>query len=239
MTRAMTPTGGSVQVESLDTDKREVLESALMWPDRARALSILGSETYVEAGTFLKGIKALRQKIAETFDPHIRRAFEAHRALCREKQEAEAPLIDAEGILKRGLAAYDTEQERLRREEERRRQEEARRQEEERRLAEAAAMESEAAATGDQVLLDEAMALLDAPIETPTIAPTEKTTPKIVGVSYREEWKFRVVDPLKVPREYLQVDERKIGGVVRAMKGSTKIAGIEVYAVKNVAASGR
>jgi hypothetical protein len=37
------------------------------------------------------------------------------------------------------------------------------------------------------------------------------------------------VDPALVPREYLCVDDKKIAAVVRAMKGDTRIAGIEVY----------
>ena len=56
----------------------------------------------------------------------------------------------------------------------------------------------------------------------PTIAPQ--------GVSLREDWKFQVVDAALVPREYLIVDEKKVGAVVRASKGQQQIPGIRVWA---------
>jgi hypothetical protein len=227
----MTPT----VVEPMNADG--VKTEALAWPDRARSTTVTDDGSYTIAAELLKGIKALRQKIAETFDPHIKRAFDAHRALCREKQDAEAPLTEAEGVLKRSLIAYDTEQERVRRAEETRLREEARRQEEQRRLDEAAALELQAAETDDELLRAEAEEMLAAPIETPAVV-VAKTTPKVAGVSFREVWKFRILDARKVPDEYKKVDEIKVGGVVRALRGGTKIPGIEVYA-ERIASAGR
>lgn len=226
----MTPT---TTMEPMNADG--VKSEALAWPDRARATTVTDGVTYTLAAELLRGIKALRQKIAETFDPHVKRAFEAHRALCKEKQDAEAPLTEAEGILKRALVAYDTEQDRIRRQEEQRLREEARRQEEQRRLDEAAALELQAAETDDALLRQEAEELFAAPVEAPTVV-VAKSTPKVAGISYREIWKYRVVDARKVPDEYKKVDDIKIGGVVRALKGGTKIPGIEVYAEKIAAA---
>ena len=95
-------------------DNSEAVKSeALAWPDRARALRITDEASYVEGGELLKAIKALRNKIAQTFDDHIKRAFELHRALVGEKKAAEAPLTQAEGIIKHGLIAYTEEQERI------------------------------------------------------------------------------------------------------------------------------
>ena len=47
------------------------------------------------------------------------------------------------------------------------------------------------------------------------------------------DWKFRVVAPESIPREYLTPDLVKIGQVVRAMRGATAIKGIETYAEKS------
>lgn len=222
----------------MELDAREVRTEALTWPERAKAAIVRDGATYVAAGELLKGIKALRQKIAETFDPHIKRAFDAHRALCREKTDAEQPLTEAERILKTALVAYDTEQERLRREEEQRLREEARKQEEARRLEEAAALELEAARTQDEGLREEASQLIEQPFQTPTVV-VPKSTPKVTGLSFREVWRYRITDANKIPREYLKVDDIKIGGVVRSMKGATKIPGVEVYPEKVAAAGGR
>lgn len=235
-------------IEAVAVDNSDAMKAeALAWPDRARALSILGTETYIQAGELLKGIKALRQTIAATFDPHIKRAFDAHRALCREKQDAEAPLLEAEQILKRGLVAYDTEQERLRREEERRRQDEARRIEEVRRLEEAATLEQEAHSTGDGALLDQAMELLEMPVPTPVVA-VEKTTPKVQGVTYRETWSAKVISPLALVKfvaahpEHINLvspNLTALNQLARAMKGAMKVDGVQAVSEKSVAASAR
>jgi hypothetical protein len=67
----------------------------------------------------------------------------------------------------------------------------------------------------------------------PVILP--ETTPKVEGISGRQVWKFRIINPALIPREYLIPDERKIGQIVRAMKGETRIPGVEAYAEESVA----
>jgi hypothetical protein len=47
------------------------------------------------------------------------------------------------------------------------------------------------------------------------------------NVSIVERWTWKVLDESLVPREYLMLDEAKIGAVVRAMKGAARIPGIE------------
>ena len=210
-----------------------VKKEALSWPDRAKTLKVKDNDSYLQGGDLLKGIKALRQKIAELFDPHIKRAYDAHKALVREKADAEMPLTEAERIIKGALVAYTEEQERKRRDEERRLAEEARRREEDRRVAEAAALEQ----AGEY---DEAVAVLAEAETAPTpVVVLASATPKVQGISYRTVWRFRIIDAKKIPDEYKVPDETKIGAVVRAMKGETRIAGIEVYEDRIAAASGR
>jgi hypothetical protein len=59
--------------------------------------------------------------VQQWFAPHIEAAMEtkrkaeaARKALADERDKMEAPLVDAETILKRSLLTYETEQERLR-----------------------------------------------------------------------------------------------------------------------------
>ena len=215
---------------------------ALTWPEQAQALVIHTPNTYTQAGELLKDIKALRKEVDAAFDPIITAAHAAHKEANAQKKRAETPLIEAEAILKRGLIAYDTEQERGRRIEERRLQEIARNDEEARQVAEAAALERQANATADHAEAEqiraEAQAVLMQPVAAPVVV-VQTNTPKVAGISYREVWRFRVTDATKIPREYPAVDEQKIGGVVRAMKGATAIPGIEVYAEKVAAAGSR
>jgi len=215
------------------------LEARPIWSPLGLGEPISSDAQYLHIADYLKAIKAFQKRVGDFFKPHKDRALAAHRALCADENKALDPALQDELACKRLLIAWDQEQERVRREAERAQQALARQQEEARRLAEAAAMEQEAVQSGDQALLEQAMELVDAPIVAPAIAPVVKQTPKVAGLSYREVWKFRIVNPAAVPREYLLIDEQKIGQIARAMKGSTKIPGIVVYAEKQVAAGGR
>ena len=63
-------------------DSAETVKAdALAWPERAAALKVVDTESYTGASEMLKGIKALRNKIAEVFDKHIKAAHEAHKGL--------------------------------------------------------------------------------------------------------------------------------------------------------------
>jgi hypothetical protein len=223
----------------LEVPDRAVADEALAWPDRAKAAVITDADTYATACGLLLGIKDLRKKIAETFDPHVRRAHEAHKALVKEKADAEAPLTQAEVILKGALTAYDREQERLRQEEQRRIDEAARREAERLALEQAAALEAEGHATGDAAMVAEAHAIIDAPIAPVPMAPAVKATPKVAGVALRKSWAFRIVNANLVPRQYHVIDESKIRGVVRSLGQAANIPGVEVYEETSVAAGRR
>lgn len=223
----------------LELPDRQVVTEALAWPDQARALTVTDVDTYARGCALLLGIKDLRKKIAETFDPHVRRAHEAHKALVKEKSDAEAPLTEAERILKGALTAYDQEQERIRREEQRKKDEEARIEAERMALEQAAALELEGHATGDETLVAEAHAIIAAPIAPVPMAPVQKLTPKVAGISMRKTWAFRIVNPTLVPNQYRVIDEAKIRGVVRSLGPASNIPGVEVYEETTVAAGRR
>ena len=55
----------------------------------------------------------------------------------------------------------------------------------------------------------------------------------------KQNWKFRVADASKIPREYMMPDLVKIGGVVRATRGTMLIPGIEAYPENTIAAGRR
>lgn len=226
---------------------KEVTAEALAWPERARSLQVSDAATYTAAAETLQAIKALRGRIAETFDPHIKRAHEAHRALCREKNDAEAPLLEAETIIKRTLADYNAEQERLRREEERRLQEIARQEEEARRLEAAAALEREAVATDSPELLYEAIQTLETPQPVAPVA-LPKTTPKVSGIVHRESWSARVISPIALIRfvaqhpehiNLLTPNQTALNALARSMKQNLKIDGVQAVNTPTVASTAR
>jgi hypothetical protein len=71
-----------------------------------------------------------------------------------------------------------------------------------------------------------------------TIIQASNTTVDLVGASKREIWKFEVVDPALVPREFLIVDEVAIGRAVRSSKGSIVIPGVRNFKETSLAVGG-
>lgn len=210
-----------------NTAVKEVTNLALSVPDQARQIIVTNADTYRRAGEVIVYIKQLRKKIADTFRPIKQKIDESKREVLAQERAADLPLMDAENYLSPQIIAYDREQERIRREEEARLREIARKQEEERRMQEALAAEAEGQAE-----------VADAIINEPTYVPpvvVGRSIPKVAGMSIRDNWTFRIVNPAIIPREYLKVDEVKIGGVVRSLKDQCRIPGIEVYKESTVA----
>ena len=219
---------------------RSAVDMALTYPDRARALTIRDAASYQAACEFLKGVKALRTEIADTFEPHIKRAHEAHKALLKEKADAEAPLSEAERITKTALVTYDQQQERIRQQEQARLQAELRRQEEERRIAEAVALEQ----AGEQA---EAEALIAAPVDVPTVA-VAPMTPKVSGIAYRETWNASVTDLGALVKfvaanpqfaGLLSANMPALNAQARSLKGQLQIPGVKAVCTRDVAAGQR
>lgn len=199
----------------------EVEQEALAIPERCEMLVVDSKEAMTEADEFKKAIHALIKEIDGTFKDIAAKAFDAHRAITSKWKETKQPLIDAQAVIVQKGKKYLREQEEIRLAEERRLREIARKAEEDRLLAEAEELEEE----GE---FEEAAAVLSEPIK--VVTPVVKSeAPKVDKRSYKTTWKWRILDESKIPREFFTLDERKISGVVRALKGETKIPGIGVY----------
>lgn len=237
-----------METNVIESPGRAEREEALSWPERARQTVITCGESYTAAGELILGIKALRKRIGDVFDPHIKRAFESHRALTREKADAEAPLIEAERLLKERLVTYTEAQERIRREAQRQADEEARRREEDDRLARAAAMETEGQQYGDTGLVAEAHALLEAPPLPVAAAPVPKATPKVAGITMRTDYTCQL-DNLGALVQYvakhpqflnlLTFNQTAGTALARAQRDQMRVPGLRVVPVSRVAAGGR
>lgn len=221
----------TINVEVTPMEREEVEQQSLAIPTRAEALVVDSAAAYEVAAGFLRDLKTVRKRVDETFDPSIRKAHEAHKAAVALKKQFTDPLDAGERIIKGKITGYLSAEERRRREEELKLQAEAQQRAEEARIAEAVALEQ----AGYQGAAEQAIAtpVKAAPVLLPPAAP------KVAGLSKRENWTFRVVDPALIPREYLMIDETKVRGVVRAMKGETRIPGIEVYDAGTIAATAR
>jgi hypothetical protein len=202
----------------------------------------------------LRSIKTLRAGVAVFWTPHIEAAMETKRkaeasrkALVDERDRMEAPLVEAEDTLKRGLLAWEAQEEVRRREEERRLQAEAQRQAEAVTLAAAAALELEATATGDEGLRQEAMDILSQPIEAPVVS-VATSVPKVQGVSYLDNWKAHpdvdvralagAVASGGVPAAFLTPNLVAINQFAKATQGTEPVPGVRFFNDRLVVARG-
>jgi hypothetical protein len=216
-----------IEVEDAFAD---IKTKALTYPQQAETIKILDGPTLAKANDFLLGIKRLQKQIKDTFEPLIRKAHEAHRALLEQEKKYTQPLIQAEAIIKNEIRVYLAEQDRIRREEEeriRKEKEEAerkRKEEEEKILAEAIALEKAGKlAEADRVISQEP--------KTPEVIEKPPEKIRLPGTFMRSMPHWRVKNLSLVPQEYLitLVNERKIDEVFGIMREKTEIPGIEIY----------
>ena len=123
-----------IEVEVNEKDLAQIEESVLLYSEGVGRATIADGEDYIKAGGFLKNIKALAAQIKRTFQPVIQAAHASHKAALEAQSKHLDPLVQAEGILKKKMAAYATEKElEQKAEEDRQRKEAEKKAEDERR----------------------------------------------------------------------------------------------------------
>lgn len=228
----------------MTTQAKDVAIREPTWTAPNVPLPISSHEDYMVVADALKEVKEFEKRVESWFKPLVEKAHAAWKGLTERRRETLAPAKAWEAECKSGLAEWDTEQERIRQEEQRRLEAEARKAEEERRMAEAAALEQEALAEGDESKLAEAEQLIAEPIETPVVS-VPKTTPKVAGIQYREQWSAQVVNQQQLvsyvaqnPQftNLVQPNMPALNALARSLKGKLKIPGVKAVGTKAVAA---
>lgn len=225
-------------IERPDTTELST-ESSVMLVE-AKAFEISDDATYNRACVQMNLCADLRKEIVSKFTEPKKRAHEAHAALCKWEKDELTPVDAAEREWKRKISNYRAEQERIRLEEQRRLEAEAKKREEDRLLAEALEAEND----GDAAAAEE---IISAPVLPPP-ARLAPAVPKTAGVTFRETWSARVVNPMALIRyvaahpecvNYLTPNITALNQVARAQKSAARIDGVVIEKESNVAAGGR
>jgi hypothetical protein len=226
---------------ALDTSTAEELEYRVAtWPDRARRTPVTTDVEFREAGELLTGIKTLRKAIADACDPVVGAAYRAHKAATEQKRKLEAPLVEAESILKARMSQFQREEEDRRRREEARLREEARKAEEAARLEEAMRLEAE----GEPELAD---AVLEQPAAV-VLPPVLPPPPKVAGIATRKIYRAEVLDVRalckgiadgSVPSNLVLPNQSALNQMATALKDSFAIVGCRVVVETSIAAGRR
>ena len=175
-------------------------------------LVITSEKDFVIAGEWLISNKEMQKKVKDHFEEERAEKYAAYKAVTDTIKTYIDALEKAEKVVKKQLAAYQAEQDRIRREKEEAMRLERMKQEEEARKAGLAEIMPE-----------------------PVYSP-EPELAKVEGLSFVENWTFEITNASALPAEYLLPDDKKIRAVVKAMKGDTNIPGVRAYAEKQVRA---
>ena len=201
-----------------------ISSEALTYPDKAKEIKVRDQVSLDTANAFLRAVKGLLGKIAETFDPIIKQAHEAHRQAIEQRKKHEEPLLQAERIIKTEMGRYLSEQARIRQEAEERARREAAEAERKRLEAMQAAIDAENEGKTEEAEkhFEEAMA-----VEPPKPAIPEPV--KAQGTFLRKDLKWRIVDLNLIPRDFMTLDRQKVEAVFRMQREKMSIPGIDVY----------
>ncbi len=181
------------------------------------------------------------KRVEEFFAPFKKMAHDLHKALCNRETDILAPLKRVDTAKRVAISAYKTEQDRLREARERELADQQRREADERAASEAASLERAGEHEMAAAVMEEAIA---APM--PFVVLPDATK-QVEGLSFTRRWLWRYANGPKeikttppaivertmqlVPRDFLKLDEVKVGAYVRSMKNSGRIPGIEIYYV--------
>ena len=202
---------------------------------QAQGILIRTDDDYKAAAEFGRMLKQKSSQVTEFFAPMKKAAHEAHKHICDREKAMLAPIANAEKLLKRTMGEYQMEQQRKRQEEEERLRALAK-AEEERLLAEAIKMEEMGEKEMSEEHFENAQFMADA--ARTVVVPNE--TVKAAGVSSTIDWEIDIIDPSKVPVEFMNeiirpVDEKSISRLVRKHKGNVSIPGVRIREVAKIA----
>lgn len=216
-----------IDTQAVEKENKEVA----IIVQEAQQIVISNNEQYQGAASYLKKIKGksseldtLRKSLTAPLDLSKRKIMELFKFPIEMLQKAEH-------LIKAGMIEYTEKQERIRREQEEKLRKAAEAEETRKRKA----LEERARKAEEQGKLEKAEELREkaeeVKVEAPILADRVET-PK--GVSYREQWDFRIIDVNIIPREYLVPNETMLRKFAIATKGQVPVAGIEFYSEKVV-----
>lgn len=210
-------------IEVKDLDPTPVEQKVAQFLKEAHALEIKENDDYQYAAEILMQEKTVYKFVENFYKPTKDAMNTAKAELMKNIRAHTEPLDLAEGIIKKKMGFWDEVQEEKRIKEERRILAELETKEEDRRL-------DEAVETGDESILEE-------PIIVPM--PRVQGTPKVKGISYRDNYKCKLVDIAKVPLAYLMFNKEKAEKMANATKGTISIEGVKIWKEKIIAARSR
>lgn len=218
MTTAIAEPPKTANAEAADLVLKEINTFCL----ERKAFEITTDEDLARAEEVLKACYEREKIIEKHCDGDIKAAHELHKSLVAKKKNYLEPVQTLITQLKQQVQGWLIRQKAKRDREIAEAEAAARKAEEEKRLADAQQMQ-------DQGHTEAAEEILAAPIA-PVLTSAPAPKPKAASVTLSKVWKYEITDEKLIPREYLTIDESKIGRVVKAHSGTIQIPGVRIYA---------
>lgn len=213
------------------TPERELQQKALAIPEQAKMIVVSDRESMEIADNTINSIKSVIKEIDDWFEPIVKAAFDAHRALTAKRADTKKPLEEAARYLTTQIKSYQMEEKRRAEEEAARMREAARKAEEERLLREA----EEAERSGNK---EEAEAILNEEVSVPYVPPVMNVA-KVDNRRYRIIPKGRITNPVALIKaiaanpalmDLVKFDQGAINRkAARLGKELNEIPGLEYY----------
>lgn len=205
------------ELESITAQSTALVEQStriiVFQRDPVGNIAVCDPKSYEDAAEQIKALKAVDEQFLEIINPFVEKAYSLHKALTAIRNNYTAPGQREQERLKKEMSLFYQEQERQRREAEQREAEEARKCEQDRLMSEAQRLEAEGNKAQAELVLEEAVN-----VQAPAIT-IRSTVPSVSGTSQRSVWTFEVLDKNGLKPEFLKVDEKAVGSLVRSMKG--------------------
>jgi hypothetical protein len=212
-----TPSSVSLIVPQADP---ELSNSAKKMLQQAQALTVETAAEYEEAAVVLQNLtvreKEVEARKAELWDP-LAKLTKSVQALFNQPLKV---LDQAKKLVSGKMGAYAVEQRNIALAAQQRANQEA-----EDARQKLLAKAERAADDGNHARAE----VLEARAESIQADAVESDIPKVSGIQLRERWLFEVIDPDKVPREFLMVDERLIRAEVNAKGSLARIPGVRIW----------
>lgn len=189
--------------------------------DLGRIQTIKTPDEYSEINEAQSRRKKAIKLIDNLFDPHIAQLYQAHKSGVSLKKKFSDPLLALVKEDDQKMMSFREVQRRIAAKKEEELQAAARRKAEDEQLALAEALHRDGQTEEAEMVIQEE-----------TVVPTVIVPPEIPKsdeLKFTRYWKFRVVNKDQVPRDFLTVDEVKLGQYARMQKENAKISGVEFF----------
>jgi len=205
-------------------DQKKLSSQIAPLVDQSKSLVITTEDHFVASWALIERHDHAIKRVGEIFDPFVSGLHNLHKMAVGLRDQFLKPIVISKQELLAKRSVYRREQERIAAETRKKAAELLQKEAAKELTREAKKLEKRGDTEAAGVLFDQAKS-----VPLPAIAPSAPATPKQSGSVITKRWKWRIVNPDEVQREYCDPTPSKITKVVTALGDKAPIKGIEIW----------